>query len=218
MKQQTLIFDLDGVLVGGWHYNPEKRGTPWFADMQKDLGVDPERYIKTYYRGQFEEDVLTGKLSLLKALDVVLAEVGYQGSSESFVAYWMQKNSNLNMPLVKAVTKIKKAGDVRLVVATDNEHIRIDHLLKKTALGDLFDDVFFAASLGVTKRSITFFDICNQRLGCHGQPAPIFFDDNPGIVVNAKKAGWDAVVYNDFDDFAKHPRVAPMLKVAVNKL
>ena len=35
-----IFFDVDGVLIHGWHAKPERR-RPWDATLQQDLGVDP---------------------------------------------------------------------------------------------------------------------------------------------------------------------------------
>jgi len=214
MPQQTIIFDLDGVLVGGWHHRADRRKEIWFATMQEDIGLDPQRFIKAYYGTAAEHDVLTGRFTLKQAFDALLPQIGYDGQSSQFIAYWMKKNSTLNGPLVQAVRALKETGSVRLAVASNNEHTRMDHLMNRTALRGLFDHVFFAAAMGEKKPDQAFFQACNKRMGFTKEAAPLFFDDNPEIVAGACAAGWDGVVYNDLEDFVNHPRIAPKLQAA----
>jgi FMN phosphatase YigB (HAD superfamily) len=40
MRPAHIFFDVDGVLVDGFHFNPQYRKV-WSANMQADLGIDP---------------------------------------------------------------------------------------------------------------------------------------------------------------------------------
>lgn len=214
MPQRTIILDLDGVLVNGWHYRPDKRRRLWFTNLKEDLGIDPTRFITSYYGTPIERDVLEGGRTLTQAMEEVLPRLGYSGPVDGFIDYWMRKNGKLYKPMLQAVQEIKKTGTARLVVATDNERVRMDYLMTKTELNGLFDHVFYAGALGVTKSNGKFYEACNERMGFGKDAAPLFFDDNPEIVAQARKAGWEAVVFNDLEDFVDHPRVASKLLAA----
>jgi putative hydrolase of the HAD superfamily len=39
-NQIRIFFDVDGVLIGGWHSMPERRKR-WDVNLKQDLGIDP---------------------------------------------------------------------------------------------------------------------------------------------------------------------------------
>lgn len=44
---RALFFDIDGVLVHGYHHNPE-RTRRWDATLLDDLGVEPARFTQEF--------------------------------------------------------------------------------------------------------------------------------------------------------------------------
>ena len=71
---RTVLFDVDGVLVHGYHAKPEKQ-VRWDENLLADLGVDPERFRNEFIFDIFIKKVVVGQMSLLEALEGVLAMI-----------------------------------------------------------------------------------------------------------------------------------------------
>jgi putative hydrolase of the HAD superfamily len=56
---RAVIFDVDGVLVHGYHARPE-RTRRWDENLLADLGVDPDRFREEFIFDIFITRVVTG--------------------------------------------------------------------------------------------------------------------------------------------------------------
>lgn len=206
---RTVFFDVDGVLVHGYHARPELTRR-WNENLLEDLGVDPERFTQEFIFDIFIKKVVVGQMSLVEALDRRLPSLGYKGSPMVFVDYWLTHDSELNRPLLELVRKLKQRDDVRLYIATNQDHLRAHWLWQNMGLASLFDDIFYSARVGIRKPQRGFFDFIEHRIGPQAEP-PLFFDDTPDVVAGARAHGWEAVVFNTVDDVTGHPWIAARL-------
>lgn len=209
---RAVFFDVDGVLVNGYHANPE-RSVRWNENLLADLGIDPERFNKEFIYDLFVKQVLVGRMGLVEALDRALPGLGFNGPSMKLVSYWLSHDSCLNEPMLDLVRKLKASDDVRLYLATNQEHIRAFWLWQDMGLGELFEDIFYAARIGAAKPTRPFFDGIMARIGLQGE-RPLFFDDSIKVIEGARDYGWEAVLFDDLADCAAHPWIAARLGVA----
>ena len=128
----------------------------------------------------------------------------------AFLHYWLTKDSELNAPLLDLVRRLKQRADLRLFIATNQEHMRANWLWSHLGLHELFEDIFYSARVGVRKPDRKFFDYVERTIGPQAAP-PLFFDDTPAVVEGARAHGWEAVVFNTIDDFTAHPWIAERL-------
>jgi putative hydrolase of the HAD superfamily len=206
---RALFFDVDGVLVQGYHHNPE-RTRRWDATLLDDLGVDPGRFTQDFIFDIFVKKVVTGQMSVVEALERRLPGLGYNGSPMVFLDYWLNKDSVLNSELLEAIKRLKARSDIRLYIATNQEHIRASWLWSRCGLSDIFDDMFHSARIGVRKPEPAYFEFIHRRIG-HQQQPPLFFDDTPKVVDGAKAQGWEAVLFDTNADFFSHPWISEHL-------
>ena len=206
---RAVFFDVDGVLVHGYHARPELQ-RHWDANLLTDLGVDPERFRSEFIFDIFVKKVVTGEMSLVEALDRRLPSFGYRGSPMVFVHYWLSHDSALNQPLLGIVRKLKVRNDLKLYIATNQDHMRALWLWQTLGLGEIFEDIFYSARAGVRKPEQGFFDFIEQRIGPQAEP-PLFFDDTPKVIDGARKHGWEAVLFDTVDDCTTHPWIAARL-------
>lgn len=199
---RAVLFDVDGVLINGYHFRPELR-VKWDEHLERDMGVNPDRFRETFIFEDFVKHVIVGRMSLLEGLDKVLPGLGYRGPSLAFARYWLEKDSNINQPLLDLVARLKTSG-ARLYVATNQEHMRAQWLWRNLGLSEHFEDMFYAARIGATKPHKPFFEWVSNRLGPQDEP-PLFFDDSPDVVKAARGHGWEAVEFNSLADAAEHP-------------
>lgn len=197
-----LFLDVDGVLVDGYHANPERRRR-WDTTLHDDLGIDPEALQKAFFEPYIER-VVAGELDLKATLADVLPTLGYTGSVDAFLQYWFDKDSKLNPEMWEAVQTLARRDDLDLYLATGQEHRRATYLWETLGLGAYFDDIFYSAQIGQHKSSPRFFAAINAELGIGSHESPLFFDDSPAVVAAARAAGWDAHEFETPRDFLEH--------------
>lgn len=210
--KRAVFFDVDGVLIDGYHSNPA-RVRAWDKDMLSEIGVDPERLRREFTFDIFVRKVIIGQMSFIEALDRYLPGIGYKKGGVAFAHYWLEKDSALNAPVIEIAKTLKAQGDCRLYIATNQEHLRAMWLWGKLGLSEIFEDMFYSARLGVRKPEDRYFEHINRAIGPQGEP-PLFFDDTPKVVAAAHAHGWEAVLFDTVEDCANHPWVAARLREA----
>ena len=203
---RPVLFDVDGVLIDGYSAQPERQ-VRWDATMATDLGVDPDRFREEFIYGVFVERVITGRLSIIQALEQHLPHLGFDGSPMTFLSYWLTRDSHLNPELLSVVKAIKARGEAKLYIVTNQEHMRAFWLWETLGLNRYFDDILYSARLGVTKPDPRFYELVDRYLPRSKEP-PLFFDDSDAVIEGALAHGWEAVLFTAASDASGHPWVA----------
>jgi len=212
-----IFFDVDGVLIDGWHSKAARR-KPWDAAIEHDLGVDREAFRKCFFEspsGTFASPMhacVRGERDLKEALADVLPGVGYRGSVEAFVRYWFEKDSNVNHEVLDAVKRLGRRSNAELYLATGQEHYRAAYLWNDLGFNEHFKDIFYSAKLGHLKGSGAFFAEINRVLRIAPGELPLFFDDQEDVVAVARASGWDACLFDTSEDILMHPRLRSLLR------
>ena len=207
-----IFFDVDGVLIDGWHADPALR-KPWDATIGQDLGVDREAFGRLFFARSDDRpvspmmDCVSGRRDLKEALSEVLPQTGYRGGVDDFVAYWFEKDSNVSTDVFGLVERLAAADETELFVATGQEHHRARHLWDTLGFSRHFAGMFYSARIGCLKHEPRFFETINAELGIGPEEKPLFFDDTPRIVEQASAAGWDAVHFTGAHVIRDHPRL-----------
>jgi putative hydrolase of the HAD superfamily len=207
---RCIFFDVDGVLVHGYHARPERRRR-WDEHIEADLGIDPDAFRNCFFKGAFEKEVLTGRTALMSALADVLPGLGFCGSPLTLINYWMARDSNVNHQLLDIVRQLRRSERAKLFVATNQEHMRALHLWSGLGFQYVFDDIFYSARLGVLKPDGAFFRRIVELVGPQKE-APLLFDDSAAVIEAAKSFGWGAVLYDEVVDCSSHPWVSSVLQ------
>lgn len=208
-----IFFDVDGVLVDGWHDNPELR-KPWSASIEVDLGVDLAEFEKQFFvtkrseLGSLMDACVGGHRDLKEALTEVLPHVGYTGNVDDFVRYWFEKDSNVSNEVFDLVDTLQSIPGMELFIATGQEHHRAAYLWNELEFSKHFTDMFYSADLGFLKSDIRFYESINARLGITAGGQSLFFDDREDVVKTARLSGWDAAAFNSAADIRSHPRLS----------
>jgi putative hydrolase of the HAD superfamily len=206
---RALFFDVDGVVVHGFHSRP-KHARRWDQFLADDLGIDPDVFQEKFIKPIYIPYVLTRQKSLVNALEEVLPELGYTGSPMNIIGYWMGRDTQLNLPLMEIIKKLRATGKVRTYIATNQEDVRAYHLWCNLGLQHLFDDIFYAARLGAAKPDPKFFAAIEARLGPQDEK-PLMFDDYTSVVEAADAVGWEGVLFDTAADCRRHPWIAALL-------
>lgn len=186
MAGKVLMMDVDGVLVGG---RPSD-GRHLFAELEADLGLSPDRLRQTFFT-PFWEAIVTGREGLTERLTPVLAEIAPKVSAERLIAYWFENDSRVDQAVLSAVKRCRDRG-LPVFLATNQEHLRADYLMRQVGLGAHVDGIIYSAALGHRKPSAEFF----ERAAAIAAAAPediVLVDDTLANVEAARQAGWSAV-------------------------
>lgn len=207
---RAVLFDVDGVLVHGYHARPELTRR-WNETLLEDLGVDPDRFNTEFIFDIFIKKVVVGEMAMIDALERRLPGLGYKGSPMAFLHYWLTHDSTLNTTLIETIRRLKARADVKLYIATNQDHTRALWLWDMLDLRDVFEDIFYSARVGIRKPEAGFFDFVAQKIGPQNEP-PLFFDDTPKVIEGARRAGWEAIEFNTNEDCTAHPWIAERLQ------
>jgi putative hydrolase of the HAD superfamily len=210
-----IFFDVDGVLIDGWHAKPEFR-RPWDATIEQDLGIDREAFRERFFgplgaNRAVIHACIRGERDLKEALAVTLPAVGYTGPVDAFLRYWFEKDSQINATMMDTVKRLSRNPDVELYLATGQEHYRAAYLWDELGFNAHFKDIFYSARLGHLKDALGFYLAINEALGIGQDERPLFFDDREDCVALAREAGWDACLFDTAADLLSHPRLVKLL-------
>lgn len=205
---RAIVFDVDGVLVHGYHARPDQR-EQWDAALQ-GVGINADRFQREFIFDIFIKRVLIGEVPMVEALDRRLKAFGYKGSTMAILDLWLSFDFNPNDALVDIVQRLKAHEDVRLFLATNQDHSRAQYIWHHPRFGGLFGDMFYSARFGRTKYDKKFFAMADERIGETDGP-PLFFDDTQKVLDVAAKAGWETVLFEGNHSVTSHPWIAERL-------
>lgn len=214
-----IFFDVDGVLIDGWHSKPERR-KPWDLRLKEDLGVDRDAFRAAFFGTPFEGHAsamhacVSGQRGLAELLGPVLVRLGYRGAVDAFIRYWFEKDSNVNVEVLSVVKRLARNPALSLYIATGQEHLRAAYLWNELGFRDSFKDIFYSANLGCLKSTPAFFEKINSALAIAPGEMPLFFDDQEEVVRCARVAGWDAHVFDAIGDLTGHAKICALLNAA----
>ncbi|GHA14310.1 haloacid dehalogenase [Devosia pacifica] len=207
---RAIIFDVDGVLIHGYHARPERQ-VRWDQNLLEDLGVDPGRFRTEFIFDIFVKKVIVGEMALIEALERRLPSLGFTGSPMRFAQYWLAKDSTLNHDLLGYLRPLRASSDLQFYIATNQEHMRALWLWQVLGLHEIFHDIFYSARIGCTKARPEFFKFVDMKIGPQSEP-PLFFDDTAKVVDTATACGWEAVLFDTTEDFLNHRYIDDRLK------
>ena len=202
---RAIVFDVDGVLVHGYHARPDRRER-WDAALQ-NIGINPERFQREFIFDIFMKRVLIGEVPMVEALDRRLRAFGYKGSTMAMLDLWLGFDFNPNAELLAIVRHLKDHADVKLYLATNQDHSRAQYIWQNQHFHGLFEDMFYSARFGRTKYDKKFFAMADERMIASDSP-PLFFDDTPKVIDVARAYGWETVLFVRNEDVFTHPWIA----------
>ena len=216
VNQKTyILFDVDGVLVHGYHAKPELQKC-WDENMEQDLGICRAAFKTEFIAGVFVDEVLVGKRDLKDALAEVLPRIGYQGDVQRVIDYWLQHDSNVNHELFPYIKTLKSSGNAALYIATNQEKNRAQYLMNDLSFGQYFSDIYYSGRVGYLKPDPAYYAFIENDLGLASQDRIIFFDDTQAVVDGALEAGWEAHQFDGVDDLFKSETVCRLLAAEGN--
>ncbi len=207
---QAILFDVDGVLIHGYHAREELRHC-WDENLENDLGISRQAFKDGFIFKDFINHVLIGRMDLYDALEKFLPTVSYHDDPQIVIDYWLKHDSQVNHDLIDKIKILKSVSDVDLYIATNQEHNRAKYLMDVLGFGEYFINIFHSAKIGHIKPSQDYFVNVHGLLGNPNTP-PILFDDTPAVVQGANDFGWTAYEFLSVEDLYKDDFVASVLR------
>ena len=192
---EVVLFDFGGVLSQeGW-----KKGLRALACT---YGLDADQFIQTAADTKYETGYITGRCRAIDFWDALKSKTGITGESE-YLTQGMLSHYTVDERMIHLAKKLKTQ---KLTVGILSDHTDwLDRLNERFDLFRHFDHVFNSYYMGKGKRDASLFDDVAGRLKT--PPARIIFiDDDPGNVERARRKGWNAVLYTDYESF--YPEMA----------
>lgn len=184
--KRCLMLDVDGVVVNG---RPGDR-LSWATDIERDLGIDPERLEHHFFRPHWP-DVVAGRKQLVEVLNDCLPVLEAPVSAEDFVDYWFARDSGVDDAVLAACDDLRAEG-MTIYLATNQEHLRARYLMGTLGLGNHVDGIVYSAAHGVKKPDPAFFRAAERHSG-FGAEDHVLVDDQAKNVEAAREAGWAAL-------------------------
>lgn len=187
--KRCLMLDVDGVVING---RPED-GQSWATDIERDLGVVPERLHAIFFAPHWA-DIVIGRKKLFDVLEACLPELSPSLTAQEFIDYWFEKDSGVDEAVLAECDELRDRG-TRVFLATNQEHMRAGYLMDRLALRHHVDGIVYSAQIAARKPQRAFFDAAVKRTGSAPEDT-LLVDDTKANVDAALEAGWGAIQWS----------------------
>ncbi len=184
--KRCLMLDVDGVVVNG----RQEDGRSWATDIERDLGVAPDRLQAVFFAPHWA-DIVTGRKDLLDVLEACLPALSPTVTAQAFIDYWFERDSCVDEAILAECDELRRRG-LRIFLATNQEHMRARHLMDRLALGKHVDGMVYSAQIAAQKPQQAFFDAAAMSSGSAPEDI-VLVDDTKANVEAALEAGWQAL-------------------------
>ncbi len=186
---KSVIFDLDGMIIQGERFS---------SRLENEYNIS-KKTTSSFFQNEFQL-CLIGKADLKEELKKHLEEWGWKKDTNSFLEYWFEEDSNqIDERFIEAITALRRQK-IKVYLATNNEKYRTENSVINRGLGKWFDAVFSSSDIGFKKPEESFFECILEKIGDEKSEI-LFWDDDKENVFAAKKFGFRAEVYTDFEEF-----------------
>lgn len=187
---RAIIFDSDGMIT------PSKR---FSEDLETLFGVSLNKSIP-FFKAEFQE-CLIGKKDLKEELLKQIEIWNCNNTVEELIKYWFESQSEVDQRIINIINNLKNQG-IKCYLATNQEKHRTEFMKQNMGFGDLFDEVFSSADIGLKKPQQEFFEYIYKKINNGFTKEEILFcDDEPKHIEEAERFGFKGHTYKKFEDF-----------------
>ena len=187
-----LLLDCDGIVI--------KRDKYFSQRLAEQAGVKLDiQKISEFFRGVFLE-CETGKKDLKEELARTVADWGWQGSIEELLGFWFEGERTLDAQVVDYIRKLRAAG-LKVYISTDQEKYRARDLWETAGIKTFADGMLSSSDLGFLKSDVGYWQAVQKTLPNHEKNQVLFWDHEAHKLEAAKKFGYLAEKYQDFETF-----------------
>jgi len=187
---KIILFDVDGVII------PKKRR--FSSNFSREFKVPIEK-LSQFFENEFQL-CLVGKADLKHEIKKYLEEWNWKKSVDELLLYWFNNEKETDKNVLKNVKELKNLG-IKCFLSTNNEKYRADYLLKNIGLEQYFNGIFSSSRVGYLKPQQEFWQTIYDELGETDKKSILCIDDDKENIKSAKKFGFQAEFYDDFDNY-----------------
>jgi len=184
---QTVIFDLDGVVVFPWRFAQY---------LEREHGITRSA-TRDFFGGPFIA-CLRGEEDVKDVLPPFLKQWKWTDSVDDFVRHWLETENCPDPELMELIQLLRRNGWT-CGLGTNQERYRAQFIRKTMSFESLFDHLFISCEMGCMKPELKYFHTAREWLGCPAESI-LFIDNEQHYIDAAKSAGWNAKLYVSFDD------------------
>lgn len=188
-KYSALVFDLGNVLIPFDYTSAIKK----LNALEADLGGRFIEYYKSNYH--FHRDFERGKITDEEFIDRMLEVIDNKIDSETFKNYYADIFS-LNEDVISLLPNLKKNYKLYLLSNTDSIHQKYGW--QKYEFLNYFDELILSHKVGSVKPEEKIYRKVEEASGFPSKEH-FYIDDIGEYVDAAKKIGWDAVQFINYE-------------------
>jgi putative hydrolase of the HAD superfamily len=190
---KVILFDCDGPII---------KREKYFSQRLKELGKGlNDDLVTKFFREEFLE-IEKGKADLKRALEDKILSWGYKGTVKELMDFWFEGEAEVDQQMKNYIISLRKKG-IKCYLATNNEKYRTEYLWNVAGLKDFLDGLFSSCYSGYLKPQIEYWEEAYKNLSVTPKNKILFWDNLPAAVESAKRFGFNAEVYNSFEEVKK---------------
>lgn len=188
---KVILFDADGVILVGRKFSE-----------YLEINFKLSKNFKSIFFGSIFKEVLMGRKDLKEVLSLYIKDWGWDKSVDKFLELWFTSEDVVNKRLISYVQVLRQKS-IKCCIATNQEKYRVNYMREKMSFSNLFDKIYYSASLGHVKPDSRFFKKILNDLKGFKSGEILYWDDSSEYVKAARKLGINSEVYTTFEDFLK---------------
>jgi putative hydrolase of the HAD superfamily len=188
---KAVIFDADGMVI-----NAELFSNRLSREYNIPLGKILTLFEKDYPL------CAVGQADLKEVLKKYVKDWSWPGTVEELLRYWFKTEHKVDGRIIRMIEKLRQKG-IKCYLATNQENYRLSYISNEMGLNKVFDKVFASCRIGHNKSSQEFFEAVLGELSGLRKEDVLYFDDREENVRTARKFGFQAEVYRDFEGFSE---------------
>jgi putative hydrolase of the HAD superfamily len=201
-KYSAIVFDLGNVLIPFDYSKTIKR----INDVEPGLGDKFYEYYKKNYN--IHRDFERGKISEEDFITTMLASVDNKIDAETFCDYYSDIFF-LNDKVISLLPVLKK--NYRLFLLSNTDSIHKKHKWEKYDFLKHFNEIILSFEVGSVKPEVKIYQAVERASGFPSE-THFYIDDIQEYVDAAKKIGWDAVRFENYEKLTADLKERNILK------
>ena len=191
---KVILFDCDGLII-----RHEKYFSIRLAEQQGVVLEGENEKQKAFFSGEFLE-CETGKSDLKEELKKDLGLWNWTGTVEGLMDFWFSGEATVENEIKDFILNLRQKG-YKCFVTTNNEKYRSEYLWNTAGLKNIFDGFFSSSTVGYFKEDQEFWtEVYKNFLEVEKREILVWDDDAPNVE-SAKKFGFNADFYKNFEEF-----------------
>ncbi len=189
---KVILFDCDGPII---------RHTKYFSQrLKEEKGIVADTEDQDSF---FNNEFLLcekGQADLKEEMRKRLKTWGWTGTVEELMEYWFAGEAEVDTEMAEYIKELRNKG-IKTYLSTNNEKYRVDYLWNIVGLKNILDGKMPSSELGHLKPDLDFWAQIYKRLSNISKEEVLVLDDAQSAISSAKKFGFNAEFYENFEIF-----------------